>query len=232
MATDFRHEYKYLCTAGEKAVLKAKLSAMMKPDSHTLGGSYLVRSLYFDDSRNSCFFDNEDGSDPRYKYRMRAYNCDDGFIVLERKMKIRSKTSKMSARITKAQAQMLIDGKIPDPDSSCSEILSSMLTDMKRKDMRPAVIVQYERIPFVERVGNVRITLDTYISSSQSFSDFFKKDIPRRMILPDNKCLLEVKWDTLLPSYIYKTLNTDNLQWCTFSKYYLCRKFNLGGYSL
>lgn len=36
--------------------------------------------------------------------------------------------------------------------------------------------------------------------------------------------LLEVKYDELLPDYIYEALQLGNMRQTTFSKYYLCRR--------
>ena len=57
----------------------------MEGDSHTSDGTYLVRSLYFDDRYNSCLMDNENSIDKRYKYRIRTYNNDLSTIHLEKK---------------------------------------------------------------------------------------------------------------------------------------------------
>ena len=77
--------------------------------------------------------------------------------------------------------------------------------------------------------GNVRVTFDDAISSSNAIGDFFKEDIPLRSVLPAGGSILEVKWDELLPSFIRGQLELDSLQWTAFSKYYLCRKYNCYG---
>ena len=233
MSTEFRHEYKYLCSHSQSVILKSRLDALMKHDSHIVGdGSYLIRSIYFDDPYDSCFYDNEDGADPRAKYRLRIYNCDDSFISLERKAKMRSMTHKDAVRVTREQAMCFMRGHVPAVTDDMPTLLKRMLSDMTERAMHPAVIVQYVRLPYVEKSGNTRVTLDTQIASSQAFDRFFEKDIPLRKILPENKCLLEVKWDQFLPSYIYDTLQLEQMQWTAFSKYYLCRNYNLGGISL
>ena len=233
MGTDFRHEYKYLCSFGQSVVLRHRLDCLMKKDSHTVGdGSYLIRSIYFDDPYDECFFDNEDGTDPRAKYRLRIYNCDDSFIALERKAKKNTMTHKDAARVTKDMALLMMRGEIPPVTDDMPQILKRMLTDMRQRAMKPAVIGQYLRVPYVEKAGNVRVTLDTDIASSQAIDRFFEKDIPLRKILPENRCLLEVKWDSFFPTHLYSMLQLEQMQWTAFSKYYLCRKYNTGGFSL
>ena len=83
----YRHEYKYLIDSGQRAVTLIKARGLMKPDPHAgKDGSYIIRSLYFDDRNDTCFFQNEAGTDPRAKYRIRYYDDDTSFIRLEKKI--------------------------------------------------------------------------------------------------------------------------------------------------
>lgn len=229
MQTEFRHEYKYLCTGDQLTIQRRRLEPLLQLDSHAQGGSYLIRSLYFDTPDNACFYENEDGVDPRSKYRLRIYDCREKPATLERKLKCRGMTHKDAAPLTREQADLLLSGRIPPPEEGMSPLLTRMLTDMRLRLMRPAVIVQYERIPFVYPAGNVRITLDCNLASSQAFGRFFSPDIPLRRVLPAGQGILEVKWDQFLPSYIYSSLQLEGMQWISFSKYYLCRKYNIHG---
>jgi len=87
-ADRYRHELKYICSDLELRIVEQKLRAVMKPDPYAdENGEYLIRSVYFDDYQRSRFFENEDGVDPREKFRIRAYNCSDARICLEKKIK-------------------------------------------------------------------------------------------------------------------------------------------------
>lgn len=56
----YRHEFKYLCSNGELAVLKVRLQGLVRPDPHAgADGVYRIRSLYFDDYYDSCLKENE-----------------------------------------------------------------------------------------------------------------------------------------------------------------------------
>ena len=66
LPTDFRHEYKYVCTRGQLAVERGRLASLLKPDSHAgRDGSYFIRSVYFDDPDSVSYYENEGGDDPR-----------------------------------------------------------------------------------------------------------------------------------------------------------------------
>lgn len=230
MGTEFRHEYKYLCTYSQLVLLRKRLESLLARDIHAgPQGTYLIRSVYFDDPNDSCYYENEDGVDPRSKYRLRIYNCSNQRITLERKAKCRGMTHKDTCIVTKEQCRILLSGKIPPLDQKMPTLLVRMLTQMRLKAMQPVVIVQYERTPFINPAGNVRVTLDQRICSSQAFDRFFEQEIPLRQILPTGHGILETKWDQFFPSYLYDHLQLEDMQWISFSKYYLCRKYNSHG---
>lgn len=223
---EFRHELKYLITSAQVEMLKSRLTGILTPDSHAVGGSYRIRSLYFDDYDDRCFYENENGVDPREKFRIRIYNGSTDRITLECKRKERGKTLKTACPLTLEQTKQLMDGiplgNIADQPPLLQKLTARMLTAW----MRPVVMVEYDRVPYVYRLGNVRITLDTNISSSSEISLFLEPEIPRRPVMPLGQQLLEVKYDEFLPDHIYRSLSLNNLSQTAFSKYYLCRKYS------
>ena len=218
----YRYELKYQCSEPQMAIIQSRLLPLMRIDSHTINGRYMIRSMYFDNCENRCYYENESGVDPREKFRIRIYNADGSRIALECKRKERGKTHK------EQYAALLNGGELCNlPDAPALLRRFSILA--RSQLFRPAVIVEYERTPFVYGVGGVRITLDRNIRSSNSFAGFFDDAIPARPILPPGQHLLEVKYDELLPGFIKDALQLGNLQQTAFSKYYLCRKHALGG---
>ena len=223
----YRHEYKSLVSNAQLVILQTRIQGLMPPDPHAQYGHYNIRSLYFDDYHNSCYYANEFGLDHRAKYRIRIYNHSAERIQLELKRKDRGKTLKSACRITRSQAENLISGQ-PIRDASPNQtLLRDFRAAMLSAKLHPAVIVEYERFPFIYRAGNVRATFDTSVSSSSDFQSFFQPRINKRPILPAGMQLLEVKFDAFLPDAVYHSLQLDNLWQTAFSKYYLCRKYAL-----
>ena len=224
----FRHELKYVISAGELVLIRNRINHLIPCDSHVgESGAYSIRSLYFDDYENSCFYENENGTDPREKFRIRIYNGSAERITLECKRKERGKTLKTSCPLTVEQTKQLMAGK-PLPDiGSQPEVLRKLTLRMLMKRMRPVVIVEYDRVPYVYKNGNVRITLDMNVSSSRSVECFLDERIPKRPIMPMGQQLLEVKFDEYLPDFIHHNLNLHSLTQTAYSKYYLCRKYTL-----
>ena len=223
-----RHEYKYVCSEIQLRMLQSRLNGIMKKDSHVdeMGG-YKVRSLYFDDLHDSCYYENENGVGPREKYRIRIYNGQTETIHLERKRKIGGMVQKHMCEISREQCDALIKGKVDNISFEQSpELLQKLIVHIKNRYMRPKIIVEYDRIPYVYKNGNVRVTLDKNIISSGNVEYFLKEKIYGRLIFPVGKQLMEVKFDAYLPDYIYQILQLENLQLTAFSKYYLCRKYS------
>lgn len=224
----YRHEYKYPLTHGQIMIEDAKISAVASRDVHAgKDGSYNIRSLYFDDYENRCYMDNENGVDNREKYRVRIYNHQADRISLEVKRKIRGKTSKSACLITQSQCRQLMDGVIPKDIQPGQRVLQKLAILMAVRLMKPVVIVDYDRIPYVYRRqdANVRVTFDRNITSVSQVQSFLDEKICGRGVLPAGWALMEVKFDSFLPDEIHGLLQLDGLSASTFSKYYLCRKF-------
>ncbi len=227
---NYRHEYKYRIDPPLAAVLEMRAAALLTPDVHAgRDGGYLVRSLYFDDCNDSCFWENSGGYDGRAKYRIRCYNGDVGSIRLEKKSKRNGMSCKESEFISEELCRELMTGRIPGVSADMPEMLKKLLTELRLRCMSPRIIVTYERRPYVCGMGNVRVTFDRNIASSGDVRRFLKGEFSARPILPMGESLMEVKWDSVMPEYVKAQLELDRLQWISFSKYYLCRKYDCRG---
>ncbi len=224
----YRHELKYLVSQAEITLLQSRIRPIMHEDSHvSKSGSYLVRSLYFDDYMNQCYYDNENGTDPREKFRMRIYQHSTERILLECKRKERGKTLKTSCPLTRKQAESLMNHHtIPVLDIQ-AQLLRKQALQMQTRLLRPVIVVEYERIPFIYSRGNVRVTFDTNLSASSDIGSFLSEEVSKRPVMPQGQHLMEVKYDEFLPDYIYQALNLGVMQQTAFSKYYICRKHSL-----
>lgn len=221
---EYRHELKFWVTDVELEVLRYRLKAIMKTDSHQNGAAYTIRSLYFDDWNSSCLKENEDGADNRFKYRIRIYDGSDSVIKLEKKSKIRGMTKKVSTGISREDCLSYMKGNwIPFAEGT-SNLEKEFRAKMRGEGVHPVSIVEYERTAFVERVGNVRVTFDRNICGSDNVGGFLGETsfVP---LLPKGQHILEVKYDELLPEYIAGCLEMGSLQRTAFSKYYYARTY-------
>ena len=104
------------------------------------------------------------------------------------------------------------------------QLIKELAADMLINNYKPKVIIDYERIAFVEEITNVRITFDMKISASYELENFLDGDYQSFYILPKGMGVLEVKFDNILPSHIRNIIESYNYKQGSFSKYYFGRK--------
>lgn len=220
----YRHELKFKISNNAAEVLKQKLSLILSKDkfSYYDDGSYLIKSLYFDDRDSSSYYEKMDGVLYRKKYRIRIYNNDDSFIRLENKMKHNNYTAKEQMLISKDIYSKIINGKIDEIDNA-EGLLLEFLNDCKTKGLIPSVIVAYHRTAFIYPVSEVRITFDSNIQSGLYNYDLFDYDMPNYNVDEPGKQVLEVKFNEVLPLHIANILNDIPACREAVSKFALCR---------
>ena len=229
---EFRHELKFIISRCQMMAVENSLLGIMQKDKHLSGDSYNIRSIYFDDYQHSCYYENENGTDPREKFRIRIYDSSSDFIRLELKRKERLMTKKIQCELSLEQYNKIMAGEPLSNFESLPPLLKKFELQRMTRLLSPDVIVDYQRVPYVCSIGNVRVTFDMDISSSVNFDSFFDKDIPKRPILQSDMLVLEVKYDELLPSYIENVIKSVSGRKTSFSKYYLCKKYSLMGDTL
>lgn len=223
----YRHEYKYPISEYEIEILQNRVRSVMQKDLYAgKRGMYHISSLYFDDCNDSCLQENENGTDPREKFRLRIYNNSTERIALECKRKERGKCLKQSEIVSLEFVQALMNNTLDMNLNKYPELVRKFLLQVLVRGLHPVVNVEYDRIPYICQQGNVRVTFDMNITSSRDIRGFLNGDMRRRPIMPSNVHLLEVKYDQYLPMHIRDTLEIDNLTQMAFSKYYLCRKYS------
>ena len=147
------------------------------------------------------------------------------YIVLEKKEKLESRCHKESCKLTVDEYNSIVDGNITElVYETDKQLIKELAVDMLIKNYKPKVIVDYERIAYVEKITNVRITFDMKISASYELENFLTGDYLNYYVLPSGFNVLEVKFDVILPSYIRNIVESFNYKQTSFSKYYFCRK--------
>lgn len=222
----YRSEWKYLINTQDMNILNCKISKLLTLDIHTpKNGRYIIHSLYFDNIVNDSLYDCESGSSKKYKWRIRYYGDDLNYIVLEKKEKENGEGNKKSCLLSLQEFNSIFSGNIMDiAYDTDKKLIKEFSVDILVNGYKPEIIIDYERIAYVEDTTNVRITFDMKISASYDLEEFLKENYEKFYILPSNINLLEVKFDYILPSYIKKVLNLENMDQTAFSKYYFGRK--------
>ncbi len=221
----YRHEWKHEISLADRMVLRARLAAVCRADGHAVNGTYLVRSLYFDNPADKVLREKIDGVNRREKFRIRCYNGDLSLIHLEKKSKRGGLGTKETAELSAAEAQAVVDGELDWMMDSGRPLVQELYHKMRTQGLRPRTIVDYTREPFVYGPGNVRVTLDYDIRTGLGCTDFLNSSC---VTIPTGgpAAVLEVKWDAFLPDIIRDAVQLEGRRASAFSKYAACRIYD------
>ena len=229
MALPLRHELKFMITRTQLEVLRHVLSPTLHLDPNAVknGGSYFIRSLYFDTAFDDSLYEKYSGVMNRDKYRMRIYNMNGDNVFMECKTKIGSLISKRSVKIPHDLAEQLIAGDPAGLENTRSGLLRDVYREMRTRLLHPVVIVDYTREAYLHPAEEVRITFDMQVRTGLNSIDLFNPQVPTIPVLPHDETILEVKYNRVLPPFI-----RDLLSWAcpeavqsAVSKYTLCRQY-------
>lgn len=219
---EFRHEWKHEIGYADLLALRARLTAVMQRDSHTINGQYHIRSLYFDNLEDKALREKINGVNCREKFRIRYYNGNTSLVLLEKKSKQNGLCSKVQTRLREPEIRAIADGDVRSLADSHDSLVRELHMKMEMQGLRPRTIVDYTREPFVYGPGNVRVTLDYNIRTGLNCIDFLN---PQCVTVPagDAPIILEVKWDAFLPAVIRDIVQVPGTHTSAFSKYASCR---------
>ena len=247
----YRHELKYKISYPDYLAMRSRLRPVMKADPHASAeGRYLVRSVYFDNLNDKALREKIDGVAKREKFRIRYYNDDLSYIVLEKKMKIGSLCLKCSAPITEEECRKILSGgrssatdgvRSSATDGGRGSMWSGDLSFMKEhpqelvrelyakmtyQQLRPRVFVSYTREPFIYPAGNVRVTFDSDIRTSLFRREFLTGEAAGISATDEPQDIyLEVKFDAFLPEVVQDLIQVKGIRQHAFSKYSASRRY-------
>ncbi|MBP5355017.1 MAG: polyphosphate polymerase domain-containing protein [Lachnospiraceae bacterium] len=208
-----RHEIKTVLTYPQYMELRARVGGIMTEDPHMPGPEgYRITSVYMDTLLEDAYNEKDSGVQHRNKYRIRAYNGDDSFIVLENKEKIDDRIAKASARITREDYDAILAGdfspllKYDDP--LCREVFGLHTT----RGLRPKVIIEYQRQAYIHPLSMVRVTFDSLISAGVNTLDMFDTNMVTRPLFPQREVILEVKYGDFYPMYLKQLLQNNGIK--------------------
>lgn len=222
---NLRHEWKHEINRADYFELQKRLSIIAYPDTHGTNGKYKVRSLYFDDLKDTALMEKINGVSRREKFRIRYYDYDLSYISLERKSKIDKLCGKVSEPLTEEQTKKILDGNICWMNNSEKPLIRELYHKIINNGLRPKTIVDYTREAFTFPAGNVRVTLDYDIRTGLGSTDFLN---PACVTIPagNSAVILEVKWDGFLPDIIRDAVQLKGRRVSAFSKYAACRIYD------
>ena len=218
-----RQEKKYLLTMEQYRRMDTYFGKLLHTDKHSEKNGYMVRSLYFDTMQDQDYEDKQDGLETRKKIRLRIYDPNADFGMLEMKQKQGENQKKRSLRLSRKDAQELTKGNYQcllnyeDPFAKECYALMNVLC------YRPKAIVEYQRKAYVASENKTRITFDTAIKATESNFDIFSPTLNQYSVLDPYLTVMEVKYSGFLLSYIKEVISMEGKTSTSVSKYCLSR---------
>lgn len=219
----YRVEQKYMMPLARYQGFVPAISGVLQRDSHAgPRGEYMIRSLYFDDMYESAYQEKLGGVFSRKKYRIRVYNCQDASINLECKYKQGPYISKESVPLTPEEYRRILQGDCRFLLGKGKPMAAEFYADYAAKLLRPKVIVDYEREPYILEAGTVRITFDKAVRAVSPRASLFDPDAPAYLAIPPGCLIMEIKYTGYLPERVRRMFRLRDLPQTSASKYCLC----------
>ncbi len=216
----WRQELKYIVSGADRELLLGRLCTALTPDPYAVrNGFYQIRTLYFDDPFDSSLFNTLAGVPEREKYRLRMYNSDQGFLRLEKKIKRYGGSQKPEALLTAEECNRLLHKDYMFLGEKNDPFLQNAYAAAISGGLNPRCVVDYTRAAFCHPAGNVRVTIDSEIHANRNTDVFFKEPFAGVPVLENGACVLEVKYDSVLPDFIRDIIRIGDRSRVSLSKY-------------
>ena len=229
--TLYRYEFKYILNKKTSDQIEKEAQNFMIYDGHVkkeLNNKYFVRSLYFENNFSSNFYEKVDGMKIRRKYRLRTYsNFFDPKVpiffevkgrILERtyKKRINIKNKYLNLFLSQSQNFNLLN-LYPN-----NEMIINFIFDSFRKNLKPLILVDYKRRPYINKFGlYFRLTFDTNLLSSKTNNLFSNDKYSSWLECKAGYTILEVKFDRSIPAWFHRIIQCYNLKRKSISKFVL-----------
>lgn len=219
----YRQEKKFILLLDEYYKFRNLFSQIVTADPHNEKEGYNVRSLYFDSLYDRDYEEKMDGEELRRKIRIRIYNPNDQFALLEMKQKQGIYQKKRSLRITRKDAILLSKGIYTPLIDYEEEFAMECYGMMQMYAYRPKSLIEYNREAYIIPANNTRITFDRNIRANESCYDLFSDQMNFYPVYDPFYIVLEVKYLDYLLSYVKDMIAAcDKIENST-SKYILGR---------
>lgn len=220
----FRQEKKFLISIAEFRSTSGRLEKVLRQDPHNGVHGYTVRSLYFDTPYDTDYFEKQAGVELRRKIRLRCYDPKQDFAMLEMKQKQGANQLKRSLRVSREDAQTIMDGDYTPLLNYDEPFAAEVYAFMRTRAYIPKTIVQYNRKAFIAKENRIRVTFDNCITSTESCLDLFSEKLNMNPVLDPYDVVLEVKFNGFLLNYIQSMINCIDKSELSVSKYMLARQ--------
>lgn len=218
----YRQEKKHLLNPVQSMLLEQRIKAVLPLDANSDGGSYYIRSIYFDTRFDKAYEEKMAGINEREKIRIRFYGLDKTIVKLERKEKRENLIYKEDCRIDAKTAEEMVQGDFEGLLQCESPLAQYVYGLSKSEGLHATVVVDYVRRAYLYPVGNVRITFDSELMARKVEGSIWE---PGALydVLGENT-ILEIKFNQIIPTFIKEILSSVPGVRMALSKYTMCRE--------
>lgn len=232
-----RREYKYLVTEDTVERIRRYIAGFCVVDSYAAdaGGRYLTDTLYLDTPRLDSYFATMEDASDRYKLRIRTYPSAGrgGPVFFEVKRRV-------SESIIKTRGSFFGDWRaVLDGDADALARISprhrpaidNFICRYRSLPYQPCALVRYEREPYFSLVDDyARVTFDrslafqaahemSVLPSHDHWTYVDDAASQRSTYAAHSVVLLELKFTSVVPSWMRRMVHSLDLQRLAFCKY-------------
>lgn len=194
-----RKELKYDISNRQSQFIQNILEKVITKDKNSnKSGKYHIKTIYFDNYLNSIENAKKDDINAVSKYRIRMYEKNIDAIFLEIKTNENGYINKEKEKITKEDVINILNGNYKKILDEQSQLKTKFYIEIILRQLRPVLLVEYDRIAYIDNFSKTRITIDKNIMSIKKCENFFSKESREN----NNKQILEIKYEKYVPDYI------------------------------
>jgi len=99
-------------------------------------------------------------------------------------------------------------------------MIKNFIFDSSRKNLKPLVLVDYKRRPYINKFGlYFRLTFDTNLLTSKTNNLFSNNSYSSWLECKAGYTILEVKFDRSIPAWFHRIIQCHNLKRKSISKF-------------
>lgn len=227
-----RYELKLVVDGATKQRFLDAVRDNLHADPHGDNAVYRVSSLYFDSPDFRAYWEKLDGESLRRKYRLRYYSVDEqsGSVnnaFMEIKHRVHNTVYKQRVALTdQGAAAILADDQelalldrhaLPQQEFG---LIEQIQRHAMGQPLRAATVITYLREAWMGNVDHrLRVTFDARCQAYQPAAFGQVSNNLGQPILPEQQCIMEIKFDHSIPCWIRDVLVAQQLHLQRFSKY-------------
>lgn len=211
-----RYEIKYLLSKDTYQEFLKRIEGKLELDKY---GHTLIRSIYYDTDDDLLIKRSIEKNNYKEKLRIRTYGLNNKKVFLEIKKKYLDKVYKRRIDMDYENVDSFFKEK-KDSSQIGKEIIYFY---EKYKNLKPKMLIMYERDAYFQKGTDLRITFDKNIGY-RNRNIVFDNDLDYKKIIKDDLVLMEIKVLNAIPLWLVKILSELKIYKTSFSKYGLSYK--------